>query len=317
MSLRLNLLTLWLRNAAKPALARTRSVASMRAGLTRAAALLSKSPAIVRWDETLTSNRRLVWTAAAGADGSTRRGKPHAASGSVILYLHGGAYLAGAPETHQALIAALAASSDTPVAALAYRRAPEDPFPAAFEDAVAAYDTLIARMGAPNRVALAGDSAGGGLALAVAAARSGRASPARPAAVACFSPWTDLAITGGSIRRNARRDALLPAHRLAEAATLYLQGADPKDPRASPLYAAWRSPPPVLLQVGSNEILYDDAARTAAALRAAGGDVRLEVFRRAPHALAFFAPILAEGAGAAASAGQFLKKHLSPDSAAP
>lgn len=229
----------------------------------------------------------------------------------VIYYLHGGAYVAGSPFTHRNLISQLALDADATVVALDYRLAPEHPFPAAFEDAVAGFETLAALMGPDARIAIAGDSAGGGLALATAAALAARSAGQLPVALAVFSPFVDLALTGRSLQRNARRDAMLPASRVKDTVEAYLQGADPRDPRASPLYAKWETlPPPTLIQVSTSEILSDDAQRISSVLRRAGGDVRLELWRRTPHAWHFFAPYLREAADAVGSAGRFLSARL-------
>lgn len=231
----------------------------------------------------------------------------HGADG-VVLFLHGGSYIAGSPETHRSLIFELAKAASAPVAAPDYRLAPEHPFPTAFDDAIAAFDALRRTVGPRAPIALAGDSAGGGLALAAAAALAARADG--PAAVAVFSPFADLALTGKSLRRNARRETMLPTSRFKDAVDAYLAGADPRDPRASPLYAAWRAPPPTLIQASRAEALSDDAARMADALKMAGGDVKLEMWRTTPHAWHFFAPYLAEAADAVASAGRFLRARL-------
>lgn len=199
----------------------------------------------------------------------------------VILYFHGGAYFSGSPKTHGPMLAQLALDAGVPVIAQDYRLVLEAPFPAAFEDAVAAWDDLRGQGYGVERIVLAGDSAGGGLALALFAHLLARGE--RPAGLLAFSPWTDLTQSGESIRTNARRDAMLPARRIKEAAESYLAGADPTDPRASPHFAGFSDPPPVMIQVGDQEILLDDARRMAATLGAAGGEVRLDVWEGAQH----------------------------------
>lgn len=180
----------------------------------------------------------------------------------VILYLHGGAYVIGSPETHRAMLAEIGLRCHLPVFAPDYRLAPEHPFPAAFNDAVAVWEGLLARGFRPERIVIGGDSAGGGLALALLA--HVLEGGVRPAGLFAFSPWTDLTLTGVSLVTNAAREQVLPAHRLTEVRSLILGGARPgeaNDPRLSPLHAVYRSPPPVLIHVAESEILRDDALR--------------------------------------------------------
>jgi acetyl esterase/lipase len=187
-----------------------------------------------------------------------------------------------------------------------YRLVPEHPFPAAVEDGLAAYAALRAR----GPVVLSGDSAGGGLVFTVLhAARD--AGLADPVACAAFSPWADLSLSGDSLRRNASRDAMLPAERLAEVAERYLDGADPTDPRASPIYMTLdRPPPPAFIAHASTEILADDATALAATLRRHGGAVTEEVHATAPHAWPIFAGRLREADETIARAGAFLRDRL-------
>ncbi|MCI4663863.1 MAG: alpha/beta hydrolase [Neomegalonema sp.] len=315
MSLRLRLLNAYMRSFVKPRLARASSAEALRRGLRRGSGLLPAPPNAAEFDTAHLTfpNRaqlRLRWCRFVdGAD------QPPSPVKQAVLYLHGGAYIAGSPETHQSVIWPLARAARAPIAALDYRLAPENPFPAAFDDTIAAFDALAAQLGPDSRIALAGDSAGGGLALAAAAVLCARGSGPKPVAVTVFSPFVDLALKGRSLTRNARREAMLPPNRFADAITAYLAGADPRDPRASPLYASWRSPPPTLIQASHIEALRDDAIRIADTLRRAGGDVRLEMWRRTPHAWQFFAPWVAESAEAVASAGRFLAGRLAADPA--
>ena len=180
----------------------------------------------------------------------------------VVLYLHGGGYSIGSPETHQAMLAALAARTGMRAFLPDYRLAPEHPFPAAFDDALAAWHGLTRLGYRPNQIILGGDSAGGGLALAVLAHLCQIVQ--RPAGLFAFSPWTDLTFTGASLVTNAARERVIPAHRLTEMRALILGGARPgeaNDPRLSPLYATFPSPPPVQIHVAESEILRDDALR--------------------------------------------------------
>lgn len=315
MSIRLKVLNALLRNIVKPRLARATNVAVLRRGLRRAAALLPPPPSEARFGPAPhlrpLSERGLDWWWCA-APATAPHMAPGGANARAILFLHGGAYVSGSPETHRSLIWALAKAAQAPVAAIDYRLAPEHPFPAAFEDAVNGFRVLERVLGPRARIAIAGDSAGGGLAVAVAAALAGDDSTrSRPAALALFSPLVDLALTGRSLKRNARRDPMLPSFRIGEAASAYLQGANPRDPRASPLYAEWRRPPPpTLIQASRAEALSDDAVRLGDSLRRAGGDVRLELWRSTPHAWQFFAPYVSEAAVAVEAAGRFLAARL-------
>jgi acetyl esterase/lipase len=227
----------------------------------------------------------------------------------VILYLHGGAFVAGSARTHRHLAAALAAAAGARAVLPDYRLAPEHPFPAALDDALAVYRHLLGAGHAPDSIAVAGDSAGGGLAFALLLCAACQGLP-RPACAAGFSPWVDLTASQSSLRRNARRDAMLPAGRAAEVARLYLGAHDPADPLASPLFGAWRDPPPALIMASRSEILLDEAVGLAEALRGGGGDVRLELWRGVPHAWPIFMGLLPEADAAVAHAGAFFARHL-------
>ena len=199
----------------------------------------------------------------------------------VVLYLHGGAFLSGSGRSHSGLMARLSLLSGVEFCAPDYRLLQDAPFPAAFDDAVTAWHALMDLGYAPQDVVLGGDSAGGGLALALMAHLT--AMGQRPAAAFAFSPWTDLTLQGESIARLGPADPIIPVERMAEVVGLYLAGADPRDPRASPLFAALSDPPPVFLQVGSTEALLSDSTRFADHLRAAGGQVDLQIWPAAPH----------------------------------
>lgn len=313
MSLSIRLFDLALRATVKRSLARLETPEQMRRGVERAAALAPPPPRAARFHaEALdggpepASRPRLTWCHWSPDDPAPRwRGGP------AILYLHGGAYVAGSPKTHRSILWPLARASGLPVAALDYRLAPEHPFPAAFEDAGAAWRALLARGAAPGELGLAGDSAGGGLALCLAAALdAGGARDAAPGAVAAFSGFFDLTLSGGSMRENVAADAMLPAHRIPELVERLLAGADPKDPRISPLFANWRAPAPTLLHVGARELLRDDSLRLAERLRAAGGAVTLRVHPLAPHAWHIAGPVLPDSRRALDEAGRFLAEHV-------
>ena len=198
----------------------------------------------------------------------------------VILYFHGGAYLAGSPRTHLAILTRLSKLTGVEVCAPAYRLLQVAPFPAAYDDALAAWDRLMALGYRPADVVLAGDSAGGGLIFALLSHLT--QTDQTPAAAVALSPWVDLTLSGESLADPS--ESFLPVDKMAEVVELYLAGADPADPRASPLFARFIAPPPVLIQFGSTEALRDDALRMAACLTAAGGDVTVQPWPDAPHA---------------------------------
>lgn len=181
---------------------------------------------------------------------------------AVMLYFHGGAYTMGSAETHAAMLAELAQRTGMRAFLPDYRLAPENPFPAAFEDALRVWDGLLSLGYHRDQIVIGGDSAGGGLALALLAHLCARGE--QPAGAFLFSPWTDLTFSGASIVTNAAREHILPAHRLTEARAMILGGARPaeaQDPRLSPLYASYPDAPPVLIHVAESEILRDDALR--------------------------------------------------------
>lgn len=227
----------------------------------------------------------------------------------VLLYLHGGGYVVCSVSTHRDLIARLARAAGMRALGVDYRRAPEHPFPAAVEDAMAAYRWLIAAGIKPQRMAIAGDSAGGGLTLATLVALRDGGDPL-PATAICISPWVDLESNSNSMKTKADVDPLVKPETLQAMARLYLGKNDPRTPLAAPLHADLRNLPPLLLLVGSSERLLDDALRIEEHCKAAGGDVRLEVWQDMIHCWPLFASILAEGQQAIDRMGAFLREHL-------
>jgi monoterpene epsilon-lactone hydrolase len=226
----------------------------------------------------------------------------------VILYLHGGAYFAGSGATHLGLLARLSRLTGLGVIAPDYRLLQDAPFPAALDDARTVWQHLVATGIDPDKIVLGGDSAGGGLALALLAELTQASTP--PAALFAFSPWTDLTMSGDSIASMGPQDVILPVHRMAEVASVYLGGAATADPRASPLFADFVAPPPVLIQVGSHEALLDDSRRMATRLRDAGGEVTLEVWAKTPHVWHLFDGYLPEARAALRTAAGFIQSSL-------
>jgi monoterpene epsilon-lactone hydrolase len=231
------------------------------------------------------------------------------ADGRVIMYLHGGAYQLGSPATLRHLVALLSAAAQARAFSVDYRLAPEDPFPAAVDDAVAAYRWLLAAGHDPASVAIAGDSAGGGLTLATMVAL--RDSGDRlPAAAVAMSPWTDLALTGESLRTRADADVMITPAGMQQTAALYLAGADPRHPYASPLYADLHGLPPILIHVGDAEVILDDSTRFATRAHLAGVDVTLEIWDEMPHVFQAFAGLLPEADQAVAQIGSWLRERV-------
>ena len=222
-----------------------------------------------------------------------------------LLYFHGGGYVMGNPRTHAALGRYLARKTGFETCLPDYRLAPEHPFPAAFEDALLVWQALAVRGIAANRIALGGDSAGGGLALALLAHLCATDAP-RPRCVFTFSPFTDLTLSGASITTNARSEILLPVTRLEQLRTRVLDGADPADTRISPLFGRFHGAPPVLIQVARTEILLDDSRRMADVLRRDGAEVTLQEWGNLPHVWQFFHGWLPEARKALTDAAQFI-----------
>ncbi|MGY6412441.1 MAG: alpha/beta hydrolase [Alkalilacustris sp.] len=303
LSLRARLVTALSRRLARPALARQHDPQAARADFLRAATRFALDPAGALYREV---------PGGLGGRPALRASVPPRDGAGLILYLHGGAFVMGSPRTHRALAARLAAQAGMAAVLSDYRLAPEHPFPAALDDALSAYTALLERGHPAERLCLAGDSAGGGLALSLMAEAARRGLP-RPAGLVAFSPFADLTRSGASWTENAQRDPLLPAERGADVPELWLQGNPPEDPRASPLLADWPAPPaPTLLFAARTELLRDDALRMAARLRAAGGRAEARIAGDLPHVWPWLAPWLPEANRTLAEAGAFLAACLPP-----
>ena len=233
---------------------------------------------------------------------------PGAGHGRAVLYLHGGGYVIGSLATHRDLASRVSRSSASRVLLPDYRRAPEHQFPAALEDALGAFRWLLSQGCDPRRLAIAGDSAGGGLALATLVRLRDAGDPL-PAAAVCLSPWTDLALSGDSMQSRAIADPAVDRATLQRWADYYLAGANARQPLASPLYADLSGLPPVLLLVGTAEVLLDDTVRVAQRLAAAGVEVVCEQWPDLGHVFAAYATT-PEAAEAAVLIGTFLREHL-------
>lgn len=231
-----------------------------------------------------------------------------ASDSRVVLYLHGGGYIIGSPRTHRPLMAELSQASKGRVLGLDYRLAPEHPFPAPVEDSVAAYRWLLNEGYDPARIAVAGDSAGGGLTVAMMVQARYLGLP-MPGAAVCISPWVDMEGLGESMETRAAADPMVGKENLLVSAKTYLGGSNPRSPLAAPLYADLRGLPPMLIQVGDAEVLLDDSTRLAGIAREAGVEVEMDVWDDMIHVWHLFAPILPEGKQAISQAGEFIKKH--------
>ncbi len=226
----------------------------------------------------------------------------------VILYLHGGAYALGSINVHREFIARLALATKMRCLAINYRLAPEHPFPAALEDATAAYHWLLTQGVDPSQIIIAGDSAGGGLAL-VTMVTLRDAGEQLPAGAVCISPWTDLSLTGASIEQKSKLDPILNPTSLDMYAKYYAGEYELTSPLISPLYADLHELPPLLIQVGADEILVDDAIRLTEKARDARVDVTLEIWDEMFHIFQLI-PFLPETKKAIGSIAEFVSQNL-------
>jgi monoterpene epsilon-lactone hydrolase len=246
-------------------------------------------------EPTTVAGRNAEWLRAPGTEG-----------GRSILYLHGGGYVLGSLITHRALAGEIARAAGAAVLLLDYRLAPEHPFPAAVEDGVAALRWLQEQGFEPAQMAVAGDSAGGGLTVATLLSARDQGVPL-PGAAVCISPWADLTCSNDSFRTRAYADPMVMSPGINQMAALYLQDTPPTHPLASPNYADLQGLPPLLIHVGTDEVLLDDAIKLDARARAAGIESSLEVWNDMIHVWHAFHPMLPEGKQAIERVGAFLR----------
>ncbi len=258
------------------------------------------APAGVEVEATTLADRRAEWLRPDGAD-----------TEAAVLYLHGGGYCTGSLDSHRALASRIARAARCAVVTLDYRLAPEHPFPAAVADATSAYRELLAEGRAPEHLAVAGDSAGGGLTMATLLDLRGRGT-ALPAAAVCLSPWVDLTQSSGAYGRIDDADPMVTGTGLDEMAAAYLAGTDPRNELASPLFAGdLGGLPPIRIEVGEHEVLLDDATALAEGIRHAGGDVELVVWPEMIHVFqAFPGNLLPEADRSVEAVGAFLAGRL-------
>lgn len=238
------------------------------------------------------------WTDADGSSG-----------GAAIVYLHGGGYTMGSLNSHRNLVAGLSRAAGIRALSVDYGLAPENPFPSAVEDAVNAVRYVHDQGIAPNRVVIAGDSAGGGLTAATLIALRDRGIEL-PAAGVLISPWLDLTQSGATMKSHAAVDPMVSSELLGKCSAAYLGGQDPRSPLASPLFADLSGLPPLLIHVGTAEVLLDDSRRFDAAARKAGVDSTLEEWDEMIHVWHTFAAMLPEGQQAIDRVGAFIKESL-------
>jgi len=284
-------------------------------------ALLSSKPRPVGWPD---RRKRLddvgaVWPVAndmelTAVDVNGIPGEFSIAPGSdpsgVLMFFHGGGYCSGSIRSHRRLVTEAGRAASTRTLAVGYRLAPEHPFPAAYDDALTAWQFLRNQGIAASRIAIGGDSAGAGLTLALIA-RLRDAHGELPACAWLISPWTDLTMSGSTLASKAAVDPLIHKEYLSELADVYVPaGMDRKDPRVSPLFATFADFPPMLIQIGSDETLLDDATRLAERVGATDVAVTLEIWPHMIHAWPLWNAHLEEGRRALLQAGAFIRTHV-------
>lgn len=267
MSWQLDLMSAQQRLLLKPLLSKSDGAMGARIGFDVVAGLVFRHPPFLR--HYLRANK-MHWFAC----GQCKPGK-------ALLYFHGGGYIAGSPDTHAGMLGRLSQLSGLEVCAPDYRLAPEAPAPAAFDDCLAAWDTLLGQGFAPKDIVIGGDSAGGGLAMAVLSALCNRGTP--PAGVFAFSPLVDFTMQSDSLQRNKDSESILPVDLFQALKDIVLAGFDASDPRISPVFGDFPDCCPVLIQYSDSEILADDATRMSERLRLFGASVTLQELAGAPH----------------------------------
>lgn len=300
MSLRLALLSHIARLTVKPVLTRAKNPEANSRLLERGARRWFRPPPYALYLDTDVGPGGLWISARAGS----RPVRPD----KLVIYVHGGGFISGSPHTHAAMCARIAWLTGVEVFAPRYRLAPSAPFPACVNDIRAAWDGVMAKGYRPENIVLAGDSAGGNLVLGLLADLC--AEGTRPAGVVALSPVADFTFSGASIANNARSECMLPAVRRDDLVAWYIGTQDPKDPHASPLFALYDAPPPVLIQYAEDELLRDDGARMADHLRRAGGEVEVQTWPHAPHVFQIFDGWVPEARDALRGVAAFVQSRL-------
>jgi len=276
---------------------RATEIGAMREEFNMMAATFVKEPDIKR-EEVDVDGMRGAWFTA-----------PDSSSNRIVLYLHGGAYILGSIDTHESLIGRIAKAAKARCLAVDYRLAPEHPHPAAVEDATKAYQWLLKQGIDSKRIAISGDSAGGGLTLATLLKTRDDGKPL-PACAACLSPWVDLEATGNSMESRAEADPMIEREGVKAYGKVFLGGKNPHDPLAAPLYGDYTGLPPLLIQVGGDETLLDDSTRVADKAAAAGVEVDLQIWDDMIHVWQVFAPYVDESGAAIETIGAFVQRNI-------
>jgi acetyl esterase/lipase len=274
------------------------TIDEMRLGLEKATKF-SFLPTKTKVDQVVYNNISAEWISSKNANEE-----------NVVLYLHGGGYNLGSPLTHREFAAHMSNASRAKVLLPDYRLAPENPFPAALEDAIASYQYLLDNGYATNKIAIAGESAGGSLTLATCLSLRDQNKPL-PSSLTCLSPWTDLEMTGNSIRTLADIDPIVKLASVKMQASNYIGTNDPKSPFISPIHADFTDFPPILIHVGSDEMLLDDSKRVANKARQAGVNVTLKIYDEMWHFFHVFYRLMPEAKAATKEVGMFIQKNCS------
>lgn len=302
MSLRLTTAKVLARLFVKPRLRKLEHPEKARKEFERAAEWLFRAPPFAWYrDVTLVGNLSAIWV-------ETRPASRPAPFDKVILYLHGGGFIAGSPKSYRKILARLSWLTGMKVCAPDYRKAPEHPFPAAVQDCVAAYKALLSQGYLAKNIILAGDSAGGGLVFSVLAMIEGRLP--QPRAIVAFSPIVDLRFKSLSFEENREKDPLLPPERRDIVLRYYLKETSADDTAASPILHGFHNPPPTFFQYSSTEILRDESRRMADVLRAAGGKVEQDEWPDAPHVWIIFDGWIPESREALKRAAKFINQQF-------
>lgn len=276
--------------AARSSTSEERSIEEMREGMVASTAPMRPSETVALGAADLGGVRAQTLTPETVADDRT------------LLYFHGGGYVIGAPETHTGLVSYIAEAMAATCWSMDYRMAPEDPFPAAIEDGVAAYAALLETGVSPDKIIIAGDSAGGGTSVGTALKARDDGLP-MPAGLALLSPWVNLACDGWSYTAKAEADPMITDAGINRMAKLYLDGADAAHPYASPIHADLSGLPPMLIQVGPDEMLMSDSITLAERAGAANVAVTLEIWPQMFHVFQAFYPFMADSRKAIAGIG--------------
>ena len=283
-----------LRGIVRLVFGRKRSIPEIRIFVEKSARLSGKIPKGMQAEQVDINGVKAEWLM---TDASSKK--------KVMLYVHGGGYVSGSIQSHRVLCIPLAKRTGLRILTPEYRLAPEHPFPAALEDVLSVYCWLVEKGFESKNIFLAGDSAGGGLSLAAVLSLREKGDPL-PAGVICISPWADLSLSGNTYRTNAKRDPMLRIDMMNEWSLAYADKSKHREPLVSPVYADYQDFPPLLIQVGSEEVLLDDARMIAEKAKAAGVEVSLSVYEGMWHVWHTFGTLLPEARAAFEEIRQFV-----------